>query len=48
MHVLPEWVYQVDVVGTTVVVGLAGRLFHIYDVQQMRAGGMELVQRCSS
>ena len=40
--------YQVDVVGTTVVVGLAGRLFHIYDVWQMRTGGAELVQRHSS
>ena len=48
MHALPEWVYQVDVVGTTVVVGLAGGLFHIYDVRQMRAGGVEPVQRCSS
>ena len=48
MHTLPEWVYQVDMVGKTVVVGLAGWLFHIYDVRQMRAGGMELVQQCSS
>ena len=38
-HALPEWVYQVDVVGMTVVVGLAGRLFHIYDVRQMQRGG---------
>ena len=30
--------YQVNVVGTMVVVGLAGQLFYIYDVQQMRAG----------
>ena len=37
---LPEQMYQVDVVGTMVVVGLAGQLFHIYDVRQMRVGGM--------
>ena len=30
--------YQVDVAGTTVVAGLAGRLFYIYDVWQMHAG----------
>ena len=30
MHALPEQVYWVDVVGMTVVVGLAGQLFHIY------------------
>ena len=35
---LPEQMYQVNVVGTTVVVGLAGRLFYIYDMWQMRAG----------
>ena len=40
--------YQVDVAGTTVVVGLAGRLFHIYDMQQMRTGGAEPVQQRSS
>ena len=40
--------YQVDVAGTMVVVGLAGQLFHIYDVRQMRAGGVELVQWRSS
>ena len=40
--------YQVDMAGTTVVVGLAGRLFHIYDVRQMHAGGAEPVQRRSS
>ena len=45
---LLEQMYQVDVAGTTVVVGLAGRLFHIYDVQQMRMGGTELVQWRSS
>ena len=43
-HALPEWVYQVDVAGTTVVVGLVGRLFHIYDMWQMRTGGVEPVQ----
>jgi hypothetical protein len=32
--------------GDDVVVGLAGRLFHIYDVRQMRTGGAEPVQRC--
>ena len=40
--------YQVDVAGMMVVVGLAGRLFHIYDVQQMHTGGVEPVQRRSS
>ena len=40
--------YQVDVVGMMVVVGLVGRLFHIYDVRQMRTGGAEPVQRRSS
>ena len=34
-HVLPEQVYWVDVAGTMVVVGLVGRLFHIYDMWQM-------------
>ena len=36
--------YQVNMVGTTVVVGLAGRLFYIYDVWQMCAGARS---RCS-
>ena len=38
--------YQVDcdVAGMTVVVALAGRLFHIYDMWQMHAGGAEPVQ----
>ena len=40
--------YQVDVAGTMVVVGLAGWLFHIYDVWQMRTGGVEPVQWHSS
>ena len=39
--------YQVDVVGT-MVVGLVGWLFHIYDMRQMCAGGAEPVQRRSS
>ena len=30
MHMLLEWVYQVDMAGTMVVVGLVGQLFHIY------------------
>ena len=33
---LLEQMYQVNVAGTTVVVGLAGRLFYIYDVWLMR------------
>ena len=43
MHVLPEQAYQVDVVGTTVVEGLVGGLFHIYDVWLMCTRGMEPV-----
>ena len=34
--------------GMTVVVGLVGQLFHIFNVQQMRAGGAEPVQWHSS
>ena len=29
MHMLPEWMYQVDVAAMMVVVGLAGWLFHV-------------------
>ena len=29
MHALPEWMYQVDMAGTMVVVGLEGQLFHM-------------------
>ena len=41
---LLEQMYQVNVAGTTVVVGLAGQLFYIYDVRQMCAGARS---RCS-
>ena len=41
---LLEQMYQVNVAGTTVVVGLAGWLFYIYDVWQMHTGAQS---RCS-
>ena len=44
MHMLLEWVYQADVAVMMVVVGLVGKLFHIYSVWQMCAGGAEPVQ----
>jgi cell cycle arrest protein BUB3 len=47
-HTLPERVYHMDVTGTTVVVGMAGRLFHIYDVRKIREGGEPLQRRESS
>ena len=28
-HALPEWMYQVDMAATMVVVGLVGQLFHM-------------------
>lgn len=37
-----------DVTGTTVVVGLAGRLFHIYDVRKIKEGEEPLQRRESS
>ena len=40
--------YQVNVAGMMVVVGLAGWLFHIYDMRQMCVGGAEAVQWHSS
>ena len=47
-HTLPERVYQMDVTGTTVVIGLAGRLFHIYDVRKIKEGEEPLQRRESS
>ena len=47
-HTLPERVYQMDVTGTMVVVGLAGRLFHIYDVRKIKEGEEPLQRRESS
>ncbi|KAL5483169.1 BUB3 [Sanghuangporus weigelae] len=34
-HSLPERVYGMDISGTTLVVAMASRLFHIYDVRRM-------------
>ena len=34
-HILPERVYHMDVVNNTLVVSMASRLFHIYDVRRM-------------
>ena len=34
-HAVPERVYQMDLVNNTLVVAMASRLFHIYDVRKM-------------
>ena len=34
-HDLPERVYNMDITGTTLVIAMASRLFHIYDVRKM-------------
>ena len=34
-HALPERVYHLDLVNSTLVVGMASRLFHIYDIRKM-------------
>ncbi|KAI6000395.1 WD40 repeat-like protein [Pisolithus orientalis] len=34
-HVLPERVYHMDLVNNTLVVAMASRLFHIYDIRKM-------------
>ncbi|KAI5984859.1 WD40 repeat-like protein [Pisolithus albus] len=34
-HVLPERVYHMDLVNNTLVVSMASRLFHIYDIRKM-------------
>jgi hypothetical protein len=34
-HALPERVYSMDLVNNTLVVAMASRLFHIYDVRKM-------------
>ncbi|PCH35043.1 WD40 repeat-like protein [Wolfiporia cocos MD-104 SS10] len=36
-HGLPERVYNMDLVNNTLVVGMASRLFHIYDIRKMDA-----------
>lgn len=41
-HTLPERVYGIDIVNHTLVVAMASRLFHIYDVRKM--GGNEPAQ----
>ncbi|TDL25339.1 WD40 repeat-like protein [Rickenella mellea] len=40
-HNLPERVYNMDITGNTLVVALASRLFHIYDVRKMDSPPME-------
>jgi len=35
---LPERVYNMDIARNTLVVGMASRLFHIYDVRKMESG----------
>jgi len=47
-HNLPERVYHMDVTGTTVVVGMAGRLFHIYDIRKIKDGEEPMQRRESS
>lgn len=34
-HALPERVYSMDLVNNTLVVAMASRLFHIYDIRKM-------------
>lgn len=34
-HKLPERVYNMDITGNTLVVAMASRLFHIYDIRKM-------------
>ncbi|KIM56148.1 hypothetical protein SCLCIDRAFT_1147400 [Scleroderma citrinum Foug A] len=34
-HALPEHVYHLDLINNTLVVGMASRLFHIYDIRKM-------------
>jgi cell cycle arrest protein BUB3 len=34
-HDTPERVYQIDLVNNTLVVAMASRLFHIYDIRKM-------------
>lgn len=34
-HSTPERVYQIDIVNNTLVVAMASRLFHIYDIRKM-------------
>ncbi|KAI5116551.1 hypothetical protein M0805_007559 [Coniferiporia weirii] len=38
---LPERVYNMDITGTTLVVAMASRMFHIYDVRRMDAPAQE-------
>jgi len=45
---LPERVYQMDVAGTNLVVGMAGRQFHIYDVRNLKEGEQPIQRRESS
>ncbi|KIJ29057.1 hypothetical protein M422DRAFT_37087 [Sphaerobolus stellatus SS14] len=44
----PERVYQMDVGGNNLVVGMAGRQFHIYDVRKLKEGEQPLQRRESS
>jgi len=47
-HTLPERVYQLGVTGTTLVVGMAGRQFHIFDLRKIREVEEPMQKRESS
>ncbi|THH09252.1 hypothetical protein EW145_g2146 [Phellinidium pouzarii] len=40
-YALPERVYNMDITGTTLVVAMASRLFHIYDIRHMDTPAQE-------
>ena len=50
-HALPERVYHLDLINNTLVVGMASRLFHIYDIRkvgepvQMRESNLKFMLR---
>jgi len=41
VHKLPERVYKMDITGNTLVVAMASRLFHIYDIRKMDMAAQE-------
>ncbi|KAF8517022.1 WD40 repeat-like protein, partial [Hysterangium stoloniferum] len=47
-YTLPERIYHVGVTGTTLVVGMAGRQFHIYDIRKLQNGSEPKQRRESS
>lgn len=47
-HALPERVYQMDIAGTNLVIGMAGRQFHIFDVRKIKEGEEPVQKRESS